>query len=444
MTLRLLLIRHGLSSYNCENRIQGRNDLSKLTEEGLEQARKIGKALKGIKIKAIYCSPLQRAAETAKELLKEKNESINIAFQNNLMEVDLGPWSGLTAKEVEDQYPNEHLMWKKNPNELVLKKENGTTYQPIKDLFVQAEEFLKEVVQKHHTNEDNNVLIVGHNAILRCLIMQLLNNPKQGIRRIKLDNASISILNLNPSKKKQYDVQIESLNSVSHLKTPLPSKGENKARIILVRHGETNWNREGRFQGQIDIALNNNGESQANAAGDFLKKVGIDKAFSSSMSRPLKTAEIILRKHPNIKINLEKDLMEINHGQWEGKLEEEIKDNWKELLALWKEAPEKVQMPDGETIQDVWTRSVKCWEKICNSLSSNETALIVAHDAVNKTILCHLLGLNPENIWMIKQGNGGVSVIDLSGEDDQPDVLSCMNITSHLGGVFDKTAHGAL
>ena len=124
--------------------------------------------------------------------------------------------------------------------------------------------------------------------------------------------------------------------------------------------------------------------------------------------------------------------------------EEEIKDHWEELLALWKEAPEKVQMPNGETIQDVWKRAVKCWEKTCNSLSSNETALIVAHDAVNKTILCHLLGLKPENIWMIKQGNGGVSVIDLSGEDNQPDLISCMNITSHLGGVFDKTAHGAL
>ena len=72
MTLRLILIRHGLSSFNRDNRIQGRSDLSTLTKEGFNQANQAGKALKDIRIHAAYSSPLQRAVDTAKELLKKQ------------------------------------------------------------------------------------------------------------------------------------------------------------------------------------------------------------------------------------------------------------------------------------------------------------------------------------------------------------------------------------
>ena len=101
-------------------------------------------------------------------------------------------------------------------------------------------------------------------------------------------------------------------------------------------------------------------------------------------------------------------------------------------------------MPEGENITEVSTRSISGWIEICNDLKNGETALVVAHDAVNKTILCHLLGLTPSEIWMIKQGNGGITVIDLSEKEGQPDQIACLNITSHLGGIIDSTAAGAL
>ena len=68
----------------------------------------------------------------------------------------------------------------------------------------------------------------------------------------------------------------------------------------------------------------------------------------------------------------------------------------------------------------------------------------MAHDAVNKTILCHLFGLDPANIWMIKQGNGSITVVDIFNDPGQPNVVTCVNLTSHLGGVIDSTAAGAL
>ena len=162
------------------------------------------------------------------------------------------------------------------------------------------------------------------------------------------------------------------------------------------------------------------------------------------MTRPRETAEAIMKFHQNVSLELLNELKEINHGEWEGKLESEIKEEWPKLLKLWKESPEKVEMPQGETIQQVWDRSVKCFIKISSRLHPSETALLVAHDAVNKTILCHLLGFTPADIWMVKQGNGGVTIVDISNDPSQPDVVTCLNLTSHLGGVLDSTAAGAL
>ncbi len=217
----------------------------------------------------------------------------------------------------------------------------------------------------------------------------------------------------------------------------------------MVRHGETNWNKESRFQGIKDIPLNDNGRSQGRKAGTFLQNVPIDFAVSSSMMRPKETAEIILQHHPDVPLSTTPELIEICHGLWEGMLEAEIQADYPDLLQQWKDKPETVQMPEGENLQQVWDRGVAAWNKIAEEHSNTETprtVLVVAHDAINKVILCYLLGLKPENFWNIKQGNCAVSVIDYpKGASGKP-VLQAINITTHLSGgsIIDKTAAGAL
>ena len=101
-------------------------------------------------------------------------------------------------------------------------------------------------------------------------------------------------------------------------------------------------------------------------------------------------------------------------------------------------------MPEGESIKDVSERSLEAFEKICLSQKDNDLTLLVAHDAVNKTLICNILGINYSNIWMIKQGNGGITVIDLFNDPSKSPVISALNITTHLGGIIDSTASGAL
>ena len=142
-------------------------------------------------------------------------------------------------------------------------------------------------------------------------------------------------------------------------------------------------------------------------------------------------------------------MVEICHGLWEGKLESEIEADFPGLLQQWKDAPETVQMPEGENLQQVWQRAIAAWQQIVANHSNSErplTGIVVAHDAINKVILCNLLGLKPDNFWNIKQGNGAVSVIDYPQGASGTPVLQAINITTHLssGSILDRTAAGAL
>lgn len=467
VALRIVLVRHGLSSFNAERRIQGRDDLSTLTAEGHEQARRAGEALRAVAFSAAYASPLRRASDTATTLLQAHGQGLEAILDDDLVEIDLSPWSGVTREELGQRFPDGERLWREAPHTLTLQHADGRHYQPLPELMQQADRFLVGLLQRHGAAidaepqpsvaqgapADASVLVVAHNAILRCLVLRLLGLDATDFRRLRIDNGSISVLNLSPNPgsanpgksnpRAEAAVQLESLNGTAHLGEPLPKKGSGP-RVLLVRHGETDWNRQGRFQGKIDIPLNAHGLAQAEAAGGFLGPISIQRAYSSVLSRPRQTAEAILASHPGVPLTTSSGLVEIGHGLWEGQLEHEIQAGWPELLADWKRAPQTVQMPEGETLQEVWDRSLAAWARIVASLGADETALVVAHDAVNKTILCALLGLTPADIWAIKQGNGGVTVIDYPHGADGLPMVAALNLTPHLGGVLDRTAAGAL
>lgn len=448
---RVIIVRHGQSGYNTERRIQGRTDASTLTEKGRNDASLAGKALSNIVFNAIYSSPLQRAKHTAdiihSELATHPEQSAVIQVSNLLLEIDLPLWEALLTSEVKQKFAEDYRTWHQRPDELrmLLNDAEGTReHFPVLALYEQARQFWQETLSQH---QGETILIVGHNGINRALISTALGISASRYHSIQQSNCGISVLNFAGGLGEP--VQLESLNQTQHTGEALPSlrPDHQGVRLLLVRHGETDWNRQTRFQGQIDVPLNNNGRQQSQKAGEFLQEVAIDFAVSSTMLRPKETAEIILKQHPNVKLDLQDGLREISHGLWEGKLETEIEQEFPGELQRWRLVPAQVQMPEGENLQEVWERSVAAWQSIVEAALTNQfkTVLVVAHDATNKTLLCHILGLSLENFWNFRQGNGAVSVIDyLSGIDGLP-VLQAMNITAHFGGgVLDKTAAGAL
>lgn len=413
-----------------------------MTDKGKQQAKLTGKALTNLTIDVAYASPLIRAQHTAKIMLLENFNPPELFTSEGLLEIDLSEWESMLASEVKEKFPEKYHSWQNQPDQFQL----GDRFC-ILELFEQAKALWAEILLKH---QGKTILLVGHSAINRALICSAIGISLNLYHNIQQVNCAISVLNFQGSSITD-GVQLESLNLASHLESisgsPFPpvKRNRNGSRLLLVRHGETEWNRQKRFQGQIDVPLNNNGHAQARRASEFLANVKIDKAFSSPMLRPKDTALEILSKHPDIKLELFEELKEISHGLWEGKFEHEIEAEFAGQLDIWQSQPETVQMPEGENLQQVWDRIAIIWQKIVESVPAGETALVVAHDAVNKAILCLLFDFTPEQFWVFKQGNGGVSVIDYpQGADGRPILQSC-NITTHLSeGILDRTAAGAL
>jgi phosphoserine phosphatase len=448
---RVILVRHGESTYNVEQRVQGHCDESTLTSKGQLGADQVATALQGLQFDAIYASPLRRASETAERIRSRLGASPTIQHTDLLKEVNLPLWEGMLFDEVKAKYPDEYEHWQHSPHTLrmALLDEQGRSvdFYPIPDLYEQAKQVWQAILPHHPAQ---TILIVAHSGINRALISTALGLGPDRYQAIQQANCGISVLNFKGQLGER--VQLESLNLTSHLGDQLPRVRANTKgpRMLLVRHGETDWNRQTRFQGQIDVPLNDNGRSQAQQAAEFLKPVDLQAAFSSPMLRPKETAELILQEHPSsVPLQLRDGLREISHGLWEGKLESEIEAEFGETLQQWRETPATVQMPDGENLQQVEARAIADWQTLVQATADASpdlnTALVVAHDATNKVILCHVLGLGPEYFWCFRQGNGAVSVIDYPQGPDGPAVLQAMNITTHLGGgILDKTAAGAL
>lgn len=451
---RIILVRHGKSTYNQERRIQGRLDKSILTEAGRNTALQVGDTLSSIAFDAAYTSPLQRAKETAEIILSRLTNPPQLQPTDNLMEIDLPLWEGMLRQDAIDQFPEAYQQWQKQPDKFSMKlpsADGEIEHFPVLAVFANARHFWQELLSRH---QDGTILVVGHNGINRALIATASEITPDYYQSIQQSNCGISIINFGSSPvtadvqtqpKKKVAVQLESVNLTSNTGEifPKPRDGHRGPRLLLVRHGETDWNKAGKFQGQIDVPLNDNGREQSRRAAEFLKDVKLDFAISSSMLRPKETAEIILKYHSDLQLELRDELREISHGLWEGKFESEIEESYPGLLEEWKTSPETVQMPEGENLQQVWTRAIASWREIVQSVSG--TGIVVAHDAINKAILCHLFGLEPEHFWKFKQGNGAVSVIDYPHGPDGLPVLQAMNVTTHLsGGVFDQTAAGAL
>ena len=442
----MIIVRHGQSTYNAQKIIQGRCDESVLTDRGIADAQQVGQTLSSLKIDAFYCSPLQRAKQTAQTIHARLENPPELQATEKLMEIDLPLWSKLKKDEVKIKFARQYSQWKINPHEFFMALDGGIEHYPVRALYQQARDFWQDVIAKH---QGQTILVVAHNGINRCLIMSAIGISCDRYHSIQQSNCCINILNFTGDFGDS--VQLESLNQTSHLGIPVPPTRppHSGPRLLLVRHGETNWNKESRYQGIRDIPLNDNGRSQSRKASTFLQNVPIDFAVSSSMLRPKETAEIILEQHPEVSLETTPELIEICHGLWEGMLELEIQAEYGELLQQWKDKPETVQMPEGENLQQVWDRGVAAWNKIAEDHSNTDTpktVLVVAHDAINKVILCYLLGLKPDNFWNIKQGNCAVSVIDYPDGATGKPVLQAINITTHLSGgsIIDKTAAGAL
>jgi broad specificity phosphatase PhoE len=158
--------------------------------------------------------------------------------------------------------------------------------------------------------------------------------------------------------------------------------------LILIRHGETDWNRIGRCQGVADIVLNENGKKQARELAHSLRDHNIKAIYSSDLKRARETAQHIAEHH-NITVQLEPGLQEMNQGDLEGLSFPDIRDKYAEVLKQWRESPETLRLPSGESLVEVQNRAWKVFEKV-NQNHIGETVVVVSHNLTIITLLCKI------------------------------------------------------
>ena len=212
-------------------------------------------------------------------------------------------------------------------------------------------------------------------------------------------------------------------------------------KLLLARHGETPWNAEGRYQGQSDIPLSSVGEAQARALGERLRGVPITRAVASPLGRARQTAEFALGERRAI-LSTDPGLMEIAHGTWEGLLASEIDARDPDRLQAWRVTPHEVLMPQGESLQHVFDRAWPALERAAEGLGADDTLLVVAHDAVNRVLLCHVLGIPFGRLWTFRQAPTTLNLL----EGTSVDLLEVvrLNDCSHHTALFGEAVHRAL
>jgi probable phosphoglycerate mutase len=213
-------------------------------------------------------------------------------------------------------------------------------------------------------------------------------------------------------------------------------------KIILARHGETPWNAAGRYQGQIDIPLSEIGEAQAALLGQRLKDVAITRAVSSQLSRAKATAEAALGDARKDMLIIDERLQEIAHGDWEGLLAQEIAERDPLTFQAWRDAPQTVQMPNGESLKQVLDRAWQGLAAACEGLGAEDTLLVVAHDAVNRVLLCRILGLGLDRLWSFRQAPTTMNLLEGDSVDNL--ALVRLNDCQHHTPLFGEALHRAL
>ncbi|HAD81297.1 MAG: hypothetical protein A2509_00460 [Candidatus Edwardsbacteria bacterium RIFOXYD12_FULL_50_11] len=198
--------------------------------------------------------------------------------------------------------------------------------------------------------------------------------------------------------------------------------------LILVRHGQTQWNREQIFRGSKDIELDETGRQQAEALGERLRSRRIDAIYSSSLKRAMYTAEAIARLQ-GLPVMVGPGLVDMCFGEWEGLAHQEVKQRYPKQYQAWRENPWKARIPGASNIKDIQAQSLRAIKGLIEDNLPESTVAVVTHRVILKLILMKMLNMGPEGFWNIKLSSCGLTTVEWDGKRF---VLTCLNDTGHL------------
>jgi probable phosphoglycerate mutase len=198
--------------------------------------------------------------------------------------------------------------------------------------------------------------------------------------------------------------------------------------VILVRHGQTAWNREERFRGHADVPLDETGFAQAQAVAN---RVALewkpDVIYAGPLSRTIQTAEPTAELF-NLGVQSEPGLIDVNCGTWQGLTPDEARQRWPVDFNNYLHLPRAFQFPGGESLEIARLRAIRRVKQLVNE-HLGQTIMLVSHTALNRLILLSALGLDSSGFWKIQQDTCAINSFIVENETF---TLSLLNETSHL------------
>ena len=199
-------------------------------------------------------------------------------------------------------------------------------------------------------------------------------------------------------------------------------------KLVLARHGETEWNKLGKFQGHRDIDLNCLGIAQAEETAMAVVKWQHSAVYSSPLHRTMRVADEISRLGGMPVVGVA-GFKELSLGDLEGVTGEEMRAGWPEVYSAWRDDPAGVSMPNGESLGDLQERAWNSLIELEQSHPEDEALIIVSHNFAIRTMVAKVLGMPLSNFHSMSLSLGSVCVIE---SDQRGRRLMSYNSTSHL------------
>lgn len=197
-----------------------------------------------------------------------------------------------------------------------------------------------------------------------------------------------------------------------------------------MRHGQTSWNQEGKYQGHSDISLNERGVRQGNLVAKRLANEKISAIYSSDLLRAQQTAEAIAGYH-GLSVITKPEFREINFGIWEGLTYQEIMEDWSEILTAMYDKPGEFGPPQGESFQAVKQRVTYALQE-CIKEHQEQNIVLVSHGGTMRVLLCAALAIGLDKMWSMRQDSSAINIIEYV---DNRAIVALVNDTWHVRNI---------
>ncbi|KAH7671443.1 Histidine phosphatase superfamily clade-1 protein [Dioscorea alata] len=419
---RVVLVRHGQSTWNEEGRIQGSSDFSVLTPKGESQAETSRQMLLGDSFDVCFTSPLARSKRTA-EIIWGSRMEVMIP-ENDLREIDLYSFQGLLKHEGKAKFGDAYRQWQINAANFTI---DG--HYPVRELWDRAKSCWNKIL----AHEGNSVLVVAHNAVNQALVAAAIGLGTEYFRILLQSNCGVSVVDFNPQPRgNPPHISLNRLNQTPNPPIAAGGSGGRKTskRIVLVCHGATQSNNEVAFPNMGYEPMNMLGVIQSQKTAELLLDMKIACILTSSQIASVDTAVAISEVQEAADclgadcIPRYVEMKKLQDLEVEPTLQQPCTpDSWDSL--------------NEAIVTKLWNQSKKAWgallEELCADSEPERNVVAVGNSTLHVALICHCLNLTTEWLGAFHLDSGSITVIDFPDGPARQGVIRCINYTAHLG-----------